>query len=551
MRHRPVLLLLLALAVAPYFVGLGDSAIWDANEAFYAQTPREMLARGDLLNPSFNGQPRFNKPPLSYWIVAGFYQVFGDSIVVERLAITLGALILIAAAFGVGRAVFSTEAGLLAALALAASPRVLMLARRIFIDVYIAMFLGLVLLCFVLAETRPAGRRRYLVLMYVAIALGFLTKGPIAVVLPGLAVLIYLAVNRRLHDLRDLMLPTGTLIVAAIVLPWYFAIYAEHGWLHIRRFFIEENLSRYTAPYGEKVDARGPFFYVPVLLSDLFPWSLFGVVALGAFAWRWWRDRSEQAASLLVAWVVAIVGFFSLSQSKQDLYIFPAATALAALAGGLVARGLSGADDRAGSAGLRTPARWVAALAGVLMLTAGAGVLYLFTSPARVYAIEGATATGLVAVVGGVVAAALAWRRRVFGAIAALVLTMVAVNWLFVLLGLPSFRQYQPVPAMAERIQAEADPAARIGYFKMGLPSLAYYVNRPVFEAFDLEQIRAVFASGEAWCLMRANDYAEVAPHLPGPTCVKAVRPAFDVKLGNMIALKPLPTLVLVSNACS
>ncbi len=66
--------MLLCAAVCPYFVGLGDSAIWDANEAFYVETPREMIERGDYIGPTFNYQPRLNKPVLSYWIVAGFYQ---------------------------------------------------------------------------------------------------------------------------------------------------------------------------------------------------------------------------------------------------------------------------------------------------------------------------------------------------------------------------------------------------------------------------------------------------------------------------------------------
>lgn len=544
MNRRLALVALLALALAPYFVGLGDSAIWDANEAFYVQTPREMLARGDLLNPSFNNQPRFNKPPLNYWIVAGFYQVFGDTVAVERLAITLGALILIAAAFGVGRAVFSVEAGLLAALAVASAPRVLMFARRIFIDVYITMFLGLTLLCFVLAESRPERRRRYLALMYVAIGFGFLTKGPIALILPGLVILAYLAVHRRLRDLRGLMLPTGAIIVAAIVLPWYIAIYAEHGWVYIRKFFIEENLSRYTAPYGEKVDERGVFFYLPVLLTDLFPWSLFGVAALAVFARRWWRDRSSARPALLVLWVAVIVGFFSLSQSKQDLYIFPAVTALAALAGGLIARGI-------GDGAKAWPvARWVAALAGALFLVAGAGVLYLFASPARVYAIEGATTAGWVAIAGGVITLALAWRQRTFGAVVTMAIAVIAINWIFVLQGLPSFRKYQPVPAMAQRIRASAGFQARIGYYKMGLPSLVYYAGRPVFETFHPDQIVEVFASGEVWCLMRASDYAEIKSALPVPTCVKAAQSIFDVKIGNVLALRPLPELLLISNAC-
>src|SRR5581483_2006856 len=109
-------------------------------------------------------------------------------------------------------------------------PRVFLLARRIIIDVHIAMFTGLVLLFFALAEARPARRRLYLICMYVAAGFGVLTKGPVAVFLPAVVFLIYLASQRRLGDLRRLMLPTGAAIGLAIVLPWYVMVYREYGW---------------------------------------------------------------------------------------------------------------------------------------------------------------------------------------------------------------------------------------------------------------------------------------------------------------------------------
>ncbi len=88
--------LLLSLALCPYFVDLGGSSIWDANEAFYVETPREMMERGDYVNPRFNYEPRINKPVLSYWIVAGFYKAFGVSVGVQRIPIAIGGIVLIA-----------------------------------------------------------------------------------------------------------------------------------------------------------------------------------------------------------------------------------------------------------------------------------------------------------------------------------------------------------------------------------------------------------------------------------------------------------------------
>src|SRR6267154_6846828 len=95
-----LLVALLAAALAPYVVGLGVSSIWDANEAFYAQTPREMMAASDYVNPSFNFQLRYNKPVFSYWEVAAAYHLFGVSEWSERLPIAIAAVVLIATAFG-------------------------------------------------------------------------------------------------------------------------------------------------------------------------------------------------------------------------------------------------------------------------------------------------------------------------------------------------------------------------------------------------------------------------------------------------------------------
>src|SRR5688572_18028467 len=101
-RKNLILSLLLAAAVMPYWIGIGDSTLWDANEAFYAETPRVMIETGDYVSPSFNAHPRFNKPPLTYWIVAISYKIFGVSEWSERFPIVLAAMGLIASAFVIG-----------------------------------------------------------------------------------------------------------------------------------------------------------------------------------------------------------------------------------------------------------------------------------------------------------------------------------------------------------------------------------------------------------------------------------------------------------------
>ena len=355
-RHT-LLAALLCAAVLPYFLNLGVSSIWDANEAFYAQTPREMIEAGDYVTPSFNFQLRMNKPVLSYWNVAASYHLFGISEWSERLPIAIGAVVIIGTAFGLGRLLGGPFAGLFAALVLATSPRLMLLARRIIIDIHITMWMGLVLLFFALAETRPAPPPLYLCLMYVAAGFGVLTKGPVAVFLPAVVFFIYLASQKRLGDLRHMMLPSGALISLAIVVPWYYFLYREHGWEYIGSFIFGENLGRYADAVGEQ--SRGLLFYIPVMLADLFPWSLMIPVAL------WWAIRGEQqdrVARLLIVWIAAIVVFFSLSGTKEDLYILPIVPAEAALIGAMLARAIEGAPDRSLSTEFRAgPLRQVPA----------------------------------------------------------------------------------------------------------------------------------------------------------------------------------------------
>jgi 4-amino-4-deoxy-L-arabinose transferase-like glycosyltransferase len=119
-----------------------------------------------------------------------------------------------------------------------------MFSRRIFIDIYIAMFMGLTLLFFALAERYPARRRLFLVLMYVSIGLGVLTQGPVAAVVPAIVFLAYLLARRELRRSREMMIPLGTAIVLAIVVPWYAVLYMRHGWTYIISFFLGENLAR-------------------------------------------------------------------------------------------------------------------------------------------------------------------------------------------------------------------------------------------------------------------------------------------------------------------
>jgi 4-amino-4-deoxy-L-arabinose transferase-like glycosyltransferase len=560
-RHQSLLTFLLALAVFPYFIDLGGSAIWDANEAFYVETPREMMERGDYIRPTFNYEPRENKPVLSYWIVAAFYHVFGISVGVQRVPIALGGLVLIATAFGLawaaspqrthaGDQALSTrrfEAALWAALGLAMTPRLLMFARRIFIDIYISMFLGLTLLCFALAERSPGRRRPFLLLMYLAVGLGVLTKGPIAIVLPGMVFALYLVLHGEIRRVSAMMLPAGVLIVAAVVVPWYAALYMRGGWEPINTFIFGENVARYTDGVGVDSD-RGPLFYLPVLFSDSFPWSMFLFVA----AAMWWSgrrvppegdERAQRLQTLLWIWNAVVVLFFSASAAKQDLYIFPIVPAVAALAGIAIA------------AGLRDPTpgvRGTAAFIGVVVAVAGAGVLYLARAFAGSYVLAGARVMGVAAVAGGIAALALAALRRPRSALTFIAMTFVLLDWVFVLRVLPAFERYKPVPGFAGTLASRLQPGDEVVTYDEALPSLVFYLRRPVDPIFEADELFAKFRSGATvYAVLSAENYLDVKNRIGIPTCEIERRPTFDVKLRNMLERDAPPELVLITNRCT
>lgn len=543
-RPQWVLILSLAFALLPYVIRLGASSLWDSNEAFYAETPREMLESRDYINPTFDFRPRLNKPPLSYWLVVPFYKLLGVSEAAERLAIVFGAMIMIATAYGLGRLAFSVEAGLLAAIGLAAAPRFLMFSRRIMIDVYLAMFMTLALLMFILAERRPDRRRLFLSLMYAFIGLGVITKGPVAVALPTAALVIYLAVYRQFNRLRELMLPTGLVIVAAIVLPWYLAIYNQHGWTHIETFILKDNLSRYTQQVWGP--SRGFFFYIPVMIGDFFPWSLFLIPCLLFAVRRVWAGNGQPAsqarsAVLLAIWMTVIVVFFSLSKSKEDLYILPIYPAAAALVGGPLA---SFVDS-----GRPILMRWATLTLAALIAVAGAVIFYLFGKGIQPYELAGASLIGCAAFLGGISGTCAALLNRTRPAVLTTALTLAACNWVFVLWTLPDFERFKPVRSACQLIASQARPDALVGYYKTAYPSMVFYLRRPIFEYYEQGEIEAAFASGkEIFCMMTAVEYEAIKERLPTQTRVLASYPIFRVKLKSIIERVELPQVVLISN---
>jgi 4-amino-4-deoxy-L-arabinose transferase-like glycosyltransferase len=537
-----ILYLLLAAAIMPYWIVIDDSTLWDANEAFYAETPRVMIETGDYVSPSFNAQPRFNKPPLTYWIIAASYQVFGVSEWSERLPIVLAAMGLIAAAFVIGRVVWETQAGLWAAIVMATLPRFLMHSRRTSIDVFLSLFMGLTLMFFVLGETRPARRRLWLWLMYACVGLGFMTKGPVAVVLPGAAFFIYLLVERRLRDISKMMIPAGIAIFLAVVVPWYLLVYQKHGWDYIVSFILNENISRYT---DEGWGPRRHFFYLQTLIGDLFPWSILLIAALvfvifrKKFGERIFGETGFPYARLMAIWTVIIVLFYSLSRNQQDQYMMPTYLAAAVLVGAVIWAFIKNDAPMV---------RWLFVASGSLVVAVGGALVYLTSSGSNID-LAGIGIAGIILILGGTGTLVFALLKKRELAAHSQIVSIVGLMWVFVLVVLPDFEQYKPVKALSEVIGSSASTEARVGYYRYTAPTMVYYLHRPVLEYFQEDEIVNLFADGKpAYMIMRDDDFEAVRPKLPPEAHIIASRPLLQVRLNTIFKQTEKPKVVLVTN---
>ncbi|KAK4538057.1 hypothetical protein CDCA_CDCA15G4082 [Cyanidium caldarium] len=351
-RLGPVLLILW-VCYWNFWRGNGDFSIMDNTEPKFAICARNMIESGDWLTPTWNGNLRFDKPPLVYWLQALAYLLFGYTEWATRLPTALAATAAVAVVYALG-ARFDAQrwrampvAGLTAALAAAANLYAVGWARSGVSDMVLCATITAALACFFCGYASAPGRARrwWYWAFFVFTALAVLTKGPLGAFLPAaIANLFLLAVGQwRAVALHEMPLGSGIGIASAIALPWYVLIVQRFGVQYVRAFFGYHNLARLTTA----VNAHGGpwYYYVVCLAVGFFPWSVWlpALAPRVASAWRersQWRQRPrpEQLELFLMVWFGWVLLFFSGIRTKLFSYILPGVPAAALLIGMYVAR---------------------------------------------------------------------------------------------------------------------------------------------------------------------------------------------------------------------
>ncbi len=306
--------LLALVIVVSFFTGIHDLPLFDLDEGAYAEATREMFERGNFLATYLNGQPRYDKPILFYWLQAASVSMLGWNELALRLPSALGGTAwALATALFVGR-LRGARQGCLAGILVSSSWLVAMIGRAAIPDAVLNFFICASMFSIYLYHHE--GHRRYLTLAFAFMGLGFLTKGPIAVLIPFVVSLVFFAstgdLRRWIGAITD---GRGWAIFLVIALPWYLAIMVVEGPGFLQGFFLTHNLGRFT----QAMEGHGgsPFYYLGVLLVGTVPYTglLATVVRHGGAVLR---DPLER---YLAIWFVFVLAFFSLSGTKLPHYL--------------------------------------------------------------------------------------------------------------------------------------------------------------------------------------------------------------------------------------
>lgn len=293
------------------------SGLFDLDEGFYASAAAEMVRSGDYLTPRYAQKPFLEKPPLLYWCMAGFLRLGLSGEMAVRLPSVIAATLLLIL---VGWTGTRRGAGVLAVAGLAFTPIFFGLGSLAYTDMLLTLFLAAALMLFWSSLTGgPAWLRGP---MAVCLGLGTLTKGPVALVLFLLiAGITYWKIPSVRHAYRKWWVEAAILYVL-VALPWYYLIYKVHGSEFFSEFLLRQNLARFGG--GDTAHAAPIYFYIPVVLLGLFPWSLY-------LPWLGLRSRGDPFHRFCWIWIWVVLAFFSLSGSKLPSYILPAFPAVALL----------------------------------------------------------------------------------------------------------------------------------------------------------------------------------------------------------------------------
>jgi len=296
---------------------LGTRGFNEPDEGRYAEIAREMATSGNWLVPTLNGFDHFQKPPFLYWCTALSLRTFGHNEWAGRLPSALAGLGVVCLTYLIGRKLFSAQTGRNAAVILVSGLEFFALARLLTPDMTMSLWIVAAIAAFV---------HRDHWCFFIAMGLGFLTKGPMALVVPLAAAITWHWSTRGTADWRPVPWARGLLLTLLIALSWFILLSVWRAEL-FAYFWKYELVQR----FGSNSHGRSQpwWFFLPVLLLGLMPWT-FLLPGMARRLWQRYRSRAVAPQHLfLLGWAFIPLLILSCSGSKLLTYVLPLLPAFA------------------------------------------------------------------------------------------------------------------------------------------------------------------------------------------------------------------------------
>ena len=297
-----------------YLFGNNMLPVTDPVESNYALTAKEMVLSGDWLSPQIYGTYWYDKPIMIYWLIALGFKIFGIADWVVRLPSAIFGALSVATMYQSTRTMSGKWAlGLIAAGVLGTSLMFWTVAHGVITDMVLLYTTIMVMIYSYkgMVEQKPHA----MIVAYIFAALGVLTKGPVALVLPGMILLVFAGINRSWSMVKAIFDWRGILAFCVVCLPWYVYMYSVHGQDFINGFLGLHNVTRATQ--SEHPEDNVWWYYIAIFLGASLPWT--GAVIYGMI------DGFKQRHTAFIynmTWGVGVVLFYTLMATKYPLYTF-------------------------------------------------------------------------------------------------------------------------------------------------------------------------------------------------------------------------------------
>lgn len=352
-----------------FFVALGARDLWNPNEPIYGRAVVEMAERDDWMTPTVNGQVFAEKPILYFWLARAASIMVGE---ISELSLRIPSAVAGIASVLLTYLLVLPYAGrrraLIAAALFATLYQVFWASRSVQMDILVlATTLGALLPLTRMLDFGMSPARAW-ILAGIAAGVGFIAKGPVTWILPGLIILFYASSQRKLHLLWSRWIAAAAVVAMLIGGPWYLALWLSQDTGFLHEVLIRQNFGRFVKAWDHD---RPWWYYFTYLWSDYAPWSW---LLPAAFLGRADSERGRSLERMSWIWIAAVLIFFSLADSKRAPYILPIAPAVAVLAASVF--------DRWSKRALLPRARIAASVAFLSMIAAllAAGIYGVFFS---------------------------------------------------------------------------------------------------------------------------------------------------------------------------